>query len=478
MIARASLVVLSMALVIASGPVEPKIIVIAGATVIDCTGSPPLIDVLVLIEDNKIKAIGRKGQLVPPPGARVIDASGKFLLPGLIDMHVHYRDWQGELFLANGITTVKDLGNPVEWVSELGRLQAIGRLRGPRIFYVGNNLDAPPPEGDHNIGISTPPEAERAVRLLGAFGVVAIKVRHKVTPEMLAEVTRVAHALGLPVTGHLARTNATEAAFAGIDGLEHATGVAQAASQAPDQIKRDAKGLEAFLEDLRGFATMNEEKEAALIKLLVKRNVKLIPTLAVRRRAILEDSGAEVSEDGGYSRNPELGYIPEAVRKEWSEGPLDRMIREKFGKEQMQLMRKGYHRLELFVLGFRRAGGEVIAGSDNVNGVAGLTLRRELEALVAAGLTPMETLITATRDAARFLKRNDLGTIEPGKTADLVILGANPLEDIRNLRRVEKVIQDGHETGTAFHRDYALPPPRPELVRPLLLERLLRAEKE
>jgi imidazolonepropionase-like amidohydrolase len=461
-----------------AGSAEPKVIVIVGATVIDCTGRPPLIDGVVVIEGNKIKAVGRKGQLLPPPGARVIEASGKTVLPGLIDMHVHYREWQGELFLANGITTVKDLGNPVEWISELGRMQAGGTLRGPRIFYVGNNLDAPPPEGDHNVGITNASDAERAVRLLHRFGVIAIKVRHKITPELLGEVTRVAHAQGLPVTGHLARTNATEAALAGIDGLEHATGVARAAAEAPDEIK-DAKGLRIFLEDLRGFALMSEEKEAALIKLLVLKHVRLIPTLSVRRRAILEDNGAGLmAEDGSYARNPELGYVPDAVRKEWMEAPLDRMIRDTFGKQEMLVMRKGYHRLEGFVREFRRAGGEVLAGSDNVAGVAGLTLLRELESLVAAGLTPMETLMAATRDAARFLQRNDLGTIEPGKTADLVVFGANPLDDMRNLHKVEKVIQNGQEVETAFHRGYPLPPARPQLVRPLLLERMLSGEKE
>jgi imidazolonepropionase-like amidohydrolase len=142
----------------------------------------------------------------------------------------------------------------------------------------------------------------------------------------------------------------------------------------------------------------------------------------------------------------------------------------------MQLMREGYRRLELFVREFRRAGGVVLAGSDNLNGVAGLTLHRELESLVAAGLTPIEALIAATRDAARFLRREDIGTIEPGKAADLLILGASPLDNIRNLSSIKKVFQSGRELDTSFHRDYGLPPARPSLVRPLLLERLLAAE--
>ncbi|HSE97651.1 MAG TPA: amidohydrolase family protein, partial [Blastocatellia bacterium] len=295
------------------------------------------------------------------------------------------------------------------------------------------------------------------------------------TPEMLREITKAAHAAGLPVTGHLGVTNARDAALAGIDGLEHAAGVARAAAEAPDEVKIDAKGIHAFIEDLRGFTQMNKNKEAALIRLLVEKRVKLIPTLGIRRRAIQEESTA-TREDDRVARDAALAYIPERVRKDWSEPALDKMIREQISKENMQLMREGYRRLEQFIREFRRAGGVVLAGSDNLNGVAGLTLHRELESLAAAGLAPMDVLIAATRDAARFLRRADIGTIEPGKAADLIILGASPIDNVKNLSSVENVFQNGRELNIGFNRDYALPPARPSLVRPLLLERLLAAE--
>ncbi|CAN5771525.1 amidohydrolase family protein [soil metagenome] len=478
MIIRIALFILLVAvLVVPEGSAGRDVTVITGATVVDCTGKPPIINAVVVIEGGKIKAVGRQGKISIPRGARVINASGKYILPGLIDMHVHYREWQGELFLAHGVTTVKDLGNPVEWISELSRMQAEGKLRGPRIFYVGNNLDAPPPEGDHNVGVANAEDGKRAVDLLFKLNVNAIKVRHKTTPELLREIVRAAHAKGIPVTGHLGVTNAEEAALAGIDGFEHATGVARATSDAPAQLAINAKGLNAFLEDLRGFAQMSRSKEAALIKLLSARKVKVTPTLSIRRRAV---AGAKVQElavleDDRVARNPELAYVPETVRRNWSEAPLDRRISETFGKD-MQLMREGYHRLEAFVLELGRAGGIIIAGSDTLNDVPGLSLHRELESLVEAGLTPMEALIATTRDAAVFLRRSDLGTIEPGRTADLIIVRANPLDNIRNLDLVEKVFQNGREIETSFHRDYALPPARPNLVRPLYLERLLANE--
>lgn len=443
---------------------------------IDCTGNSPIKDAVVVMEGDNIRAVGSKRNVRLPLGARVIDASGKYVVPGLIDMHVHYREWQGELFVAHGVTAVKDLGNPVEWISELSKMQSEGRLRGPKILYVGNNLDASPPEGDHHIGISSEHDAQRVVSLLSKFGVAAIKVRHKTKPEMLRWVIRAAHAYGLPVTGHLSATNAMEAAAAGIDGLEHASGVAQAAAESSDQISAGAKGIRAFLDDLQGFTRMSEDREAALIKLLVEKRVTLIPTLGVRARAVLEDYRPAVVEDDRYASDQALAYVPQPVRKDWSEAVLDKMIRQSFSKQEMHTMREGYHRLERFVLRFRRAGGVVVAGSDNLIGVAGLTIHREIESLVSAGLTPMEALLAATRDAAKFLKRDDLGTIEAGKAADVLILGGNPLDDIRNLRRIEKVFQNGRELDLGFHADYALPPPRPELVRPLFLERLLAKE--
>ena len=478
MMVRATLCIVLLAVIMApTRSTGREATVITGATVIDCAGKAPIRNGVVVIEDGRIKAVGRQGKVSWPRGARVIDASGKVVLPGLIDMHVHYREWQGELFLAGGVTSVKDLGNPVEWISELSRMQAEGRLRGPRIFFVGNNLDAPPPEGDHHVGVASARESERAARLLREMGAVAIKARHKITPPQLRDIVAAAHALGLPVTGHLAQTNATEAALSGIDGLEHASGVAQAAAEANSQMNTDAKGIRVFLEDLRGFALMNRDREAALIKLLVEKKVKLIPTLAIRRRAVLEDYTAMVREDDNYARLPELVYAPGPVRQEWGAATLDKRLREAFGEEEKRLMREGYRRLEIFVREFHRAGGVVLAGSDNLNGVPGVTLRRELESLVAAGLAPMAALIGATRDAARFLRRDDLGSIEPGKTADLVIVAADPLDDIRNLRLIERVFQGGRELEKGFHRDYTLAPARPTLARPLYLERLLATEK-
>src|SRR5215471_15689013 len=147
---------------LAGGAIAEKgdVLVIQGGTLIDCTGGPPIRDAAVLIEGGTINAVGRRGAVQVPRGARLIDAAGNFIVPGLIDMHVHYREWHGELYLAGGVTTVKDLGNPAEWISELSRLQKQGQLHGPRIFYVGNNIDSPATDVDHAVRVSSLSEAD------------------------------------------------------------------------------------------------------------------------------------------------------------------------------------------------------------------------------------------------------------------------------------------------------------------------------
>jgi imidazolonepropionase-like amidohydrolase len=462
------------AMIAGSSGEKTAVVLISGGTVIDCTGGPPIRDAAVLIEGDMIKAVGPRNQVRAPRGVKVVDASGKFVMPGLIDMHVHYREWHGELFLAGGVTTVKDLGNPVEWISHLSGLQKDGEMRGPRIFYVGNNIDSPLTDIDHAVRVDNLRDAELAVVVLERMHVTAIKVRQKISAELLRVITKTAHADGLPVTGHLGNMSAREAALAGIDGLEHATGVAIAASDRANRIKTDVKGISAYLEDMRSFAEMNSENEAALIKLLVEKNVKLIPTISVRRRAVMESDERALFDNSRMADDPGLAYVPEQVRMDWRASGLEQRIRESFSKEDIAVMREGYRRLELFIKNFHAAGGVVIAGTDTLGDAGGLTMHRELWCLQHAGLSPMEALITGTRDAARFLGHSELGTIEPGKTADLLIVGADPLDDVRNLAKIERVFQAGREIDRTFHSDYRLPPARPKLSRPLVIENALQ----
>ncbi|HSE99120.1 MAG TPA: hypothetical protein VLD57_12700, partial [Blastocatellia bacterium] len=175
---------------------QEQAIVIEGGTLIDGTGGRAVENAVILVRGNRIAVVGKKGNVPYPAGARVIRADGKFILPGLIDAHVHYHEWQGELHLAHGVTTVKDTGNPVEWLEELSRAISDGRTSGPRLFYTGNSLTSPPAGKDHHIGLESAEMGRRAINILKRHGSVAGKVHQQITPELLRAVTDEAHKHG------------------------------------------------------------------------------------------------------------------------------------------------------------------------------------------------------------------------------------------------------------------------------------------
>src|SRR5262249_30527093 len=258
----------------------------------------------VIVRGNRIVAVGKKGAISYPKGGRVIDASGKFILPGLIDLHVHYQAWQGELYLAHGVTTVKDTGNPVEWLEAQSAAISDGRTAGPRLFYTGNSLTSPPAIKDHHIGLESPEMGRRAVHILKEHGAVAIKVHQQITPELLRAISEEAHMLGLPVTGHLRRIGAREAALAGIDGFEHATGIPRSTGARPELLKTDnpENDLVGYYDDLNEAAEMREEKFAPLIKLLVEKKVVITPTLITWFRIASDHRLDYAREDAAYEK--------------------------------------------------------------------------------------------------------------------------------------------------------------------------------
>ena len=209
--------------------------VLQGATLIDVVSATKVEDSVVVMEQGRIRAVGKNGQISIPAGSRVIDLKGKYLLPGLIDPHIHYRDWLGEILLANGITSVLDQANPTSWSLAMKEAQQKGKVRAPRFFVTGNQVDGspiesyfeefghmdgwisgaggdvPPAERDvkysdagrsYKTYLDDPEEARREVRELVEKGVDAIKVHHKLTPQVLKAITDEAHRAGLPVVGH------------------------------------------------------------------------------------------------------------------------------------------------------------------------------------------------------------------------------------------------------------------------------------
>lgn len=452
-------------------PATPQddLLALTGGTLIDGNGGPPITDAVVLIKGNKIVGAGRR--LKYPKAARVVDVSGKFILPGFIDLHVHYTEWMGELFLAHGVTTVKDLGNDIDWISKVSREVDEGQFRGPRIFFVGDGLDAPPASNEHHhVAVGDPKMAQAAVTILKSRGASGIKVREKMTPELLRAITDKAHQLGIVVTGHLRQTDAREAALAGIDGLEHATGILQALGKSSRTVDPSQNELKRFVEDLKAFSQLDDAKVDDLLAVLWKKKVALIPTMSIFWRMGSERRDEFAREDAEFAKLDALSYVPKEIRGIWTTSAFYNLE-----PADLAVVKAGYMKMRQLLLTYSKMGGRVLPGSDTSISVPGLSLQREMVMLVDSGFTPMQAITSATKANAQFLgKGNELGTVAAGKLADLVVLDANPLQEIRNAQRVKMVIKNGQIVDTTYHADYSIPTPRPKPSHPSWLERELQ----
>jgi imidazolonepropionase-like amidohydrolase len=252
-LAIAALALFTVSLATAGETAAPLVIV--GGTVIDGTGRPPLPDGVIAIRDGKFVSVTSVGAGNLPAGARRIDAGGKWIIPGLIDMHVHYHEWMDEPFLRHGVTTVRDVGANLERILALRRESRAGDSRKPRIFACGPLIDGPLPRHGSWISesVATEDEARDVARRLLARGVDCLKVYEQLTPPLVRAVVQEAQRAGVPVTAHLRDTSAVAALEAGVRGLEHAF----------------------------GFPVCDEGAGEAVARLLVSRDAYVVPTLAI-----------------------------------------------------------------------------------------------------------------------------------------------------------------------------------------------------
>jgi hypothetical protein len=434
-------------------------IVLVGGTVIDGRGGKPLVDSAIVIRGRRIAEVRPSHDFDYGESATVIDVTGKYVLPGLIDIHVHYADWMGPLFLSHGVTTVKDLGNDIEWISSISNEIERGKIHGPRIFYVGNGLDAPPPNRNTHVGLTDRYMAKRAVELLHCKGASAIKVREKIGPELLAAVAEEAHKFGLPVTGHLKLTDAREAALAGIDGIEHLSGFVQAITTAERTRQSDQDDRQFLISDLKAFSLIESSAADELINFLVGRNVRIVPTMPIWWRMATPRRDDFAFEDAEYAGNPALAYIPENIRALWANSTFYEID----NSAELAELQLGYTKMQNVVLNHYQCGGVVLAGSDTYISIPGLSLHRELVLLRDAGITPLEIVSMATLGNAKFLgKEADLGTITAGKLADIMVVNESPLDDIGNTQSVMLVIKDGQVVDTSDDANHFVSRPKPK----------------
>ncbi len=403
-------------------------------TIIDGRSPEPGTDRTVVIRGNRIVAEGPATAISVPGGARIIDGRGRFLIPGLWDMHVHTAMPGGrdvlELYIANGVTGVRDMAGDwptiTKWRSEI----ANGSLIGPRIVASGPYLEG----GDQPIPhllVKSPADAAPAVDSLIKLGVDFIKVHGQLTPESYFAIARAARARKIPFAGHVSRTvGAAAASDSGQASIEHILAIpnpctpAEVIALAPRFTVQSALGRCDTLDQAPLYARLKRNGTWVVPTLVAQVEVSLWP-----KRELPGDSVARYLPDS--LRTYVAGIFPMV-----DSVPPDADING----------RKLFDKRVAVTGALFRAGVGVMAGTDAPlrNSPPGFGLHEELIYFTRAGLTPFEALRSATLEPARFLGMLDsLGTIEAGKVADLVLLTANPLADIRNSSRSEVVMASG-----------------------------------
>ena len=474
--------VVALALAGAGPQALAQTIFIKGGTLIDGTGAAPTKDARILIQDGVIKSVwtGEKGGPSVPAGVPVVDATGKYIIPGLIDSHVHYNWYEGELFLHYGVTSIFDLGGG-SWSNGMQKGVASGKIRAPRYYHHGTFGDGANGKVDKFAGqntartrayanVNSPEDAEAAVNaVVGKVDIITLNEDWK--GEIFSAISKAAHAKGLSIISH--SYNALNTSDWGVDGIEHMTGVGMAAtrseagkaaiaqmgicthSYAP-LLEQSLPCIAAGHKNSLLYRWMDPTYFDTMIAHLVKNKTFLNPTLDFEWGGIIDRSNQFELEDAKLLASPGLDYVPEDEKKEfldqyhWADGR---------SAEEKQEFLKGYRNVQLFLKKFVAAGGRLYSGTDSASAnVPGLSLHHEMQIYVDAGIPPMRALQSSTLWAAQMARLDGkIGSIEPGKWGDVVILDADPLQDIHNTQRVSTVIKGGSLQDIAFHQGYNTP---------------------
>ncbi len=427
-----------------------SVVIIHDVTVIDVTGAPAQPHRTVIVREGRIEeiassAMGMGGKL---PGVHV-DGSGKFMIPGLWDMHVHmvFGTWfpRGKeitlpVFVANGVTGVRDMGGELDVLRQWRKEIAAGTLIGPRMIISGPMLDGPQPRFPSSIAVSSPEDGRHAVDDLKRRGADFIKLQSLIPRDAVFAIADEARQQHITFVGHVPDSvRASEASNAGQKSFEHLIGIFEGSSPLEDEFLKGAKNETKFL------SSYDPVRASALFALLAKNHTWQCPTL-------VWELGGNLIDETDFAGDVRAKYVP-AYWKEVTWKRFKDEILHDFNTDDLAT-RKRFVQKELEVVNaMHRAGVQFLAGTDTPPGVyifPGSSLHEELQRFVAAGFTPMEALQTATLNPAKFFGIEDqLGTIEKGKLADLVLLEANPLDDIRNTQKIAAVIVNGRYLSRA-----------------------------
>lgn len=428
---------------------KPAAVSIINVTVVDVTGGALELHRTVVVRKGRIEEVRDSDAAKDKHSGTQVNGTGKYLIPGLWDMHVHmvFGDWfpHGKeislpLFVANGITGVRDMGGELEVLEQWRKEISAGALLGPRILMSGPMLDGPQPRFPSSIAIKTAQDGRRAVDDLQRRGADFIKLQSLIPRDAALAIADEARKQGIPFVGHVPDSvRASEASNAGQKSFEHLIGIFEGASPLEDEFIKGAKSEKQFL------STYDPDRAAKLFALLAKNQTWQCPTLVWER-------GGNLIELADFAKDNRARYVP-AYWKDVTWKRFTEQVVHDFNTDDLATRRKFVAKELEVVNAMHHAGIPFLAGTDTPSGVyifPGFSLHEELQRFVAAGFTPVEALETATVNPAKFLGMEDrLGTIAKGKIADLVLLDANPLDDIRNTQKIAGVVVNGRYLSRA-----------------------------
>lgn len=429
--------------------------VITGATIIDGVSGTALPGYALVIQGDTIRELLSPEDPLPED-AEVQDLSGQYIIPGLIDSHVHWLDWMGELFINHGVTSVvalDDLDNGKRNASHSSHSL-------PRLFHSAKR----PPFGNDDSAA----EIRQIIKewLARQPDIAHFPTFNPASSRAYALAAEEVHKAGFMVFGHT--ENAVDSIAAGHDVIEHVWGFTQAAMSESE--------LEAFQagEHLTWatFMTGDWDRLDEIIDDAVASGAYINPTLVYEWGGMSRDADRRELDDYRLLSNPDLVYFPGNIaRSLLAKHRQIKNFSRRFENvpyvaylpaDDQAEFREGYRNVREFIRRFVAAGGKIQAGTDTVSGaMPGLGLHQEMQMLVEAGLSPMQALQSATRSSAELLegrggKRGPalIGSIEPGKRADLVVLDADPLVDIANTQKIARVMKDGRWVELGYHPEY------------------------
>jgi imidazolonepropionase-like amidohydrolase len=423
--------------------VDAPSVALTHVRVIDGTGAAAVADQTIVISEGKIESIGPASNARIPEGAKVLDLSGRSVIPGLVLMHEHMfyptgrlalfneMGWSfPRLYLACGVTSLRTAGSVEPYTDlNLKRLIDGGRIPGPRVHVTGPYLDGQGSFATQFHVLTGPEDARRMVKQWADEGVTSFKAYMYITRAELGAAIEEAHKRGIKVTGHLCAVGFREAAGLGIDNLEHGIFVDTefVPGKKPDVCPPQAETVSNLTK-----LDIDSEPVREMIRDLVARKVAVTSTLPVFEAFLADRPPLQQRMLDALTPDARTQYLVARARAaERKDSPWPAALR-----KEMQ-----------FEMAFVKAGGRLMAGTDptgNGGALAGFASQREVELLVEEGFTPLEALRISTLNAAEYLGEADrLGSIAQGKLADLVVLRGDPSVNIADIERVEFVFKDG-----------------------------------